>query len=111
MGLNLTEWSSGKYQGKLAISKRGSSVVRRYLCLAAWRSIRRYASVSTWYKAQKEKRQGVGQPAVIGVMRKLSIVLHLVGAKGVAFSEDLLFPSTRQVLRTNDAMNAKQQSK
>jgi hypothetical protein len=37
MGLNLAERSSGKWQGKLKISKRGSSKVRRWLYMAALR--------------------------------------------------------------------------
>ena len=37
MGLNLKERSSGKHQGRLKITKRGPSVVRRWMYFAAMR--------------------------------------------------------------------------
>jgi transposase len=39
LGLNLRERSSGKFKGQLEISKRGNSVVRRWLYLATTDSI------------------------------------------------------------------------
>ena len=41
MGLNLAEYSSGQYQGRLRISKRGASQVRRWLYFAALRWVQR----------------------------------------------------------------------
>ena len=92
MGLNLAERSSGKWQGKLKISKRGSSQVRRWLYMAALRWVRK-EPVRTWYLHQKAQRRGDGKPAVIGVMRKLSMALHRVGGRGEAFDASQLYRS------------------
>jgi transposase len=92
MGLNLAERSSGKWQGKLKISKRGSSKVRRWLYLAALRLLKR-EPVKGWYLQQKAQRRGEGKPAVVGVMRKLALALFQVGGRGEAFDLNALFRS------------------
>ncbi len=84
MGLNLAERSSGKWQGKLKISKRGSSKVRRWLYLAALRWLK-HEPVRSWYLRQKAQRRGEGKAAVIGVMRKLALALYCVGGRGEKF--------------------------
>jgi transposase len=90
MGLNLCERSSGKWQGQLKISKRGSSKARRWLYLAALRWVRR-EPVRSWYRRQKAARRGQGKAAVVGVMRKLAVALHRVGGRGEAFDRTLLY--------------------
>jgi transposase len=92
MGLNLAERSSGKWQGKLKISKRGSSKVRRWLYLAALRWLK-HEPVRTWYLRQKAQRRGEGKAAVIGVMRKLALALYQVGGRGEAFDQQRLYES------------------
>jgi transposase len=92
MGLNLAERSSGKYQGKLKLSKRGPSAVRRWLYLAALRWVRR-EPVRSWYQRQKAARRGEGKPALIGVMRKLALALYQVGGRGQAFVPAQLHPA------------------
>jgi len=91
MGLNLAERSSGKWEGKLKLSKRGSSSVRRWLYLAALRWVGR-EPVRSWYVRQKVRRNGEGKPAVIGVMRKLALALHHVG-NGEVFDPQQLYHS------------------
>src|ERR671934_704479 len=71
MGLNLTERSSGRWQGQLTLSKRGPSAVRRWLYLAALRWVR-HEPVRGWYLRQKAQRRGAAQPALVGGMRKLA---------------------------------------
>jgi transposase len=92
MGLNLAERSSGKWEGKLKISKRGSSQVRRWLYLAALRWVRK-EPVRSWYLRQKAQRRGEGKPAVIGVMRKLALALYQVGGRGERFDASQLYAS------------------
>lgn len=92
MGLNLAERSSGKWQGRLKISKRGSSKVRRWLYLAALRWVRD-EPVRSWYLLQKAQRRGEGKPAVIGVMRKLALALYQVGGRGAKFDRQQLYRS------------------
>jgi transposase len=92
MGLNLAEHSSGKWEGKLKISKRGSSKARRWLYLAALRWVRQ-EPVRSWYLQQKAARRGEGKPAVIGVMRKLALALYQVGGRGKKFDRHELYRS------------------
>jgi transposase len=92
MGLNLAERSSGRWQGQLKISKRGSSVVRRWLYLAALRWVRR-EPVRSWYLRQKADRRGVAKPALVGVMRKLALALYRVGGRGEPFDPMQLYQS------------------
>ena len=99
MGLNLAERSSGKWQGKLRISKRGSSKARRWLYLAALRWLKD-EPVRSWYVRQKAARRGEGKPAVIGVMRKLALALYQVGGRGMKFDRRALYQSLTRATAT-----------
>jgi transposase len=90
MGLNLAERSSGKWQGKLKISKRGSSKVRRWLYLAALRWVKE-EPVHSWYVHQKAQRRGESKPALVGVMRKLALALYQVGGRKQRFDRNRLY--------------------
>lgn len=94
MGLNLTERSSGLYQGQLKISKRGFGQVRRWLYFAALRQIKE-GPVARWYQRKKAKDGEKAKRAVVGVMRRLALALYAVGAQGVAFQPRRLFPGRR----------------
>jgi transposase len=91
MGLNLVEESSGTYQGKLRISKRGKPAVRRWLYLAVLRLIRR-EGVREWYRAHRQRGSVAVKKALVGVMRKLALGLYRVAVSGVAFEPQRLFP-------------------
>ena len=90
MGLNLTEFSSGEYQGRIRISKRGSASARRWLYFAALRWIRR-GPAKRWYLRKRSRDGEKAKRAVIGVMRKLAKGLHRVGTTGEPFRPELLF--------------------
>ena len=94
MGLNLTERSSGMYQGKLRISKRGFSRVRRWLYFGAVRLVAR-GPVRQWYLQKKAKDGEQAKRALIGIMRKLALALYDVGVRGEPFDAWRLFPGTR----------------
>jgi len=94
MGLNLAERSSGKYQGKLKISKRGLPQVRRWLYFAALRLVKQ-GPVARWYQRKKAKDAEEAKRAVVGVMRKLALALYQVGACGETFQARWLFPGHR----------------
>jgi transposase len=82
LGLNLKEKSSGNYAGQLKITKRGCSIVRRYLYFAALRLIKNDPLVKAWYLAKVDAR--AKNKTVIALMRKLAKALwHL--AKGERF--------------------------
>ncbi|HWT78154.1 MAG TPA: transposase, partial [Candidatus Methylomirabilis sp.] len=71
MGLNLVERSSGTYQGRLRISKRGSARTRQWLYFAVLRLVQK-CGVRPWYEAKKAHDETDARRAVVAVMRKLS---------------------------------------
>ena len=91
MGLNLKERSSGKHKGKLKITKRGPSIVRRWLYFAAMRMVQD-PDVRPWYEAKKARDGDQGTGALIGVARKLALALHAVGVRDEPFQPWRLFP-------------------
>jgi transposase len=94
MGLNLREHSSGKYQGKLKLSKRGQRLCRKWLYFAALRHMRD-PLVKGWVQRKKQRDGGRAKRAVIGVMRRLALAAYQVGANGAVFDAGRLFPGSR----------------
>jgi transposase len=91
MGLNLKEHSSGKYQGRLKISKRGQRLCRKWLYFSALRLIQSSAAVRQWVWRKKQRDGGKAKRAVVAVMRRLALAAYHVGACGVAFDAGRLF--------------------
>ncbi len=81
-GLNLKEKSSGQIQGRLKLSKRGSSIARKYLFLAALRLIQNDPLIARWY--QKKLNPNAKMKMVTACMRKLAKALWHV-ARGAKF--------------------------
>jgi transposase len=88
LGLNLKEKSSGRYQGKLKLTKRGCAMARRYLYFAALRLIKNDPLAKTWYQAKVDPRSK--NKTVIAVMRKLAKALWHMG-QGKRFDARQLF--------------------
>lgn len=93
MGLNLKERSSGKWVGQVKITKRGHSQVRRWLYYGALRLIRQ-EGVRQWYEGKKARGSDrhEARRALVGVMRKLALVLYQLPADGREFEVGKLFP-------------------
>jgi len=84
-GLNIKERSSGRYQGKRKITKRGSGMARKWLFLATLRLIRDCPEVRAWYERKIQRDGGKHKKSgVVAVMRKLIQALWHVG-RGEAF--------------------------
>jgi len=94
LGLNLKERSSGKYEGKLKITKRGSGKARRWLYLAALRLIKTDMVVRAWYQAKVMRDGGVKKKAIVAIMRKLVRALWHV-AQGDPFDSRKMFDVKR----------------
>jgi transposase len=92
MGLNLVERSSGIYQGKLKISRRGHGQVRRWLYFSVLRLARR--ELRTWYQDHKSKEGHDSKRVLIGIMRRLALAVYQVGAHQAIFDVRKLFPGT-----------------
>lgn len=97
MGLNLKTRSSGRWIGKLKITKRGSSAVRRWMYFAALR-LSREDGVRQWYQSAKARVSGLegsaAKWALMGIQRKLALALHRVGIGRGAFNARRLFASS-----------------
>jgi transposase len=107
MGLNLKERSSGKYQGQLKITKRGPSIVRRWMYFAAMRTSQS-VFVRRWFEAKKAKDKNRGNGALIAIARKLALVLHTVGARGQSFEPQRLLHNNQVLARK--AMHAERKA-
>lgn len=92
MGMNLKEKSSGRHVGQLKLTKRGSSMARRYLYFAVLRLINNDPVVKAWYQKKVDPR--AKNKTVIALMRKLSRALWYV-ARGERFD-------TRKLLTVAD---------
>ena len=100
LGLNLKERSSGKRQGQLAITKRGPSVVRHWLYLAALRWIQDDAAASAWYRRKIERDGGKKLRALVALMRKLARAFWALATTGESFDSRKLFDVRRLGLAT-----------
>jgi transposase len=98
MGLNLKERSSGKHRGKLKITKRGSSLARRWLYFAAMRTVQQ-APIRAWYQAKRAKDKDRGTGALVAVMRKLALALYAVTVYEECFELERLLPGKSQPRR------------
>jgi len=95
LGLNLKEKSSGKEKGALHITKRGPSVARMFLYMAALRMIARDPVTRAWF-AQKVRRSGGKEKSkgVVAIMRKITKAMwHVV--RGSPFDSTRLFDVRR----------------
>jgi transposase len=98
-GLNLIESSSGtdpNAEDKVPrhISKRGASIVRKYLFLAAMRLVRSDPIAKAWYQARRSYKAQQRTKAIVAVERKLCRSLFHV-AKGQSFDTEKLFDNRR----------------
>jgi transposase len=90
MGLNLAERSSGTYQGRLRISKRGSARTRQWLYFAVLRLVQQ-CGVRPWYEAKKARHEGEARRVLVAVMRKLAVALYHVGVRNEGVQPRRLF--------------------
>ncbi len=99
MGLNLMERSSGEYQSRLRISKRGDSETRRWLFLSALRWTQD-TNIKPWYERKKlrtgspirgEATKRTAGKAVIAVLRKLLKGIWHAIVKEEPFDTKILF--------------------
>jgi len=94
LGLNLKEKSSGKHQGQLKITKRGSGRARRWLYFGVLRLIKTDSVAKAWYCRKVARDGGKKMKALIAIMRKLAKALWHV-AHGSEFDTRKLFDIKR----------------
>lgn len=93
-GLNLKEKSSGKHQGELKITKRGSSMARKYLYWATLRMLQESRVFRAWHERKVERDGGIRGKSVVALMRKLLKGLWHV-SRGKRFDAAKLFDLER----------------
>lgn len=103
IGLNLKEHSSGKHQGQLGITKRGPSLVRKYLYFWAMRAIQT-PQLKGWYvnfqkvgrgssrSGQTRSSEHRKMKGLVALMRKLSRSLWFAHTHEEAFDYAKVFP-------------------
>lgn len=101
MGLNLKERSSGRHKGKLSLSKRGQRLARKWLYFSALRWVRD-KRVKPWFNRKKEREEGKGNKAMVGIMRRLALAAYHVGKNGVEFDAGRLFPGMPELRREKE---------
>ena len=100
----MAERSSGTYQGRLRISKRGRARARQWLYFAVLRLVQQ-CGVRPWYEAKKARHEGEARRVLVAVMRKLAVALYHVGVRNEGFQPRRLFgrigrPSLRSAERS-----------
>ena len=89
-GMNLKEKSSGKLQGHLKITKRGSGRARQYLWLAVCRWVKQDPIARAWYQRKIARDAGKRAKAIVALMRKLAGALYHIG-RGDPYDATKLF--------------------
>jgi transposase len=102
MGLNLKERSSGMHKGKLALSKRGQRLARKWMYFSALRWMRD-PSVKRWIESKKQRDGGRGDKAATGVMRRLALAAWHAG-QGEVFDANRLFPGVQRCDKNKEAL-------
>lgn len=95
LGLNLKERSSGTRKGQLAITKRGSGRVRKWLFMAVLRLLQEDRLVRSWYERKVARDGGKKLKAIIAVLRKLVRALWSMAQTGQPFDSRKLFDARR----------------
>jgi transposase len=90
-GLDLYEVSSGKYRGKLRISKRGRPLMRKLLYLAALSDVRKGGVMHAWY--QQALNRGMQKTkALVAVSRKLLVLIFALVRNHSVYVENYVKP-------------------
>lgn len=90
-GLDLYEVSSGKHRGKLRISKRGRSLMRKLLYFASLSAVRKGGVMHAWY--QSALGRGMKKTkALVAVSRKLLGIIFALVRDHSVYVENYLKP-------------------
>ncbi len=88
-GLNLAECSSGKYVGKIKLSKRGNSRLRKQLYLAVLHLVKNNPTFKEWHKRNVETKGMKGMQSVMKLIGKLARILVAMAQKNEVFKDEV----------------------
>lgn len=99
-GLNMRESSSATRQSNVHITKRGPSIVRRLVYMAALRAIANDATARAWYRQRDCYKANDKTGAVVALMRKLFAGAYAVGkSESAHYDPSKLFDTRALALR------------
>lgn len=102
-GLNLKENSSGKKKGKIGITKRGRSELRKYLFQAIFGMIRNNPAFKEQYYYYRERKinplQGI--ETIIALCRKLLRIIHAIIINDVDYDEEKMLRDIKRPKETS----------
>ncbi len=84
-GLNLAERSSGKYKGKIKLSKRGSSKLRKQLFLAVLHLVKNNPTFREWHQFNVQTKGMKKMQSIMKLMGKLTRILVAMARKKEIF--------------------------
>jgi transposase len=91
-GLNLAERSSGNYKGKIKLSKRGSSALRKYLFLAVLNLVRGNTAFKEWHIYNVQIKLMPKMKSIMKLIGKLARILVAMARQGESFSVERALP-------------------
>jgi transposase len=94
-GLDLYEVSSGKHRGKLSISKRGRSLMRKLLYFAALSAVRKGGVLHVWYRCALDRGM-LKTKALVAVSRKLLGIIFALVRDHSVYIENYIKPIVKQ---------------
>lgn len=91
-GMNLAEKSSGKYIGQIKLSKRGSSMLRKYLFLAVFHLLANDPVFKAMHKYNVQTKRMKKMQSMVKLVGKLARILVTMVRKNEAFSAEIAMP-------------------
>lgn len=91
-GLNLAERSSGKFVGKIKLSKRGNSRLRKHLFLAVIHLLKHSPTFREWHRHNVETKGMKKMESVIKLIEKLARILVAMSRKDEVFTAKVANP-------------------
>ena len=87
-GLNLAERSSGKYKGRIKLSKRGNAVLRKHLFFTVLNLIGTNPAFAAWHQHNVKVKRLTPMQSVMKLVRKLARLLVAMARTGQPFQPD-----------------------
>lgn len=87
-GLNLAEKSSGKYKGKIKLTKRGNSLLRKHLYFTVFRLLSHNSAFQALHTHNIEVKRMTKMQSIMKLIGKLARMLVAMARQGEEFSLD-----------------------
>lgn len=92
-GLNLAERSSGKYKGKVKITKRGNSLLRKHLYLAVTQMLSYHSAFQRLHEENVSVKRMTKMQSIMKLIGKMARMLVAMARDAQPFMEEKLQPT------------------